>query len=120
MRDVWDDLDLEPLSKIASFRKFQFPAILQDALEELESLRANEKLQVVVSLNQALDRILRIALQLRIQPQIEQAISCLASALKIANVLPSGNCELCTAFISQISGIFEMILKDGRQSKVWP
>jgi hypothetical protein len=117
LNDIWNDTNFDTPSKIAHFRKHNFPAILQDSLEEAESLPKDHILHVISAMDDSLESILQFDLQLRIQPLVEQAVACFAIALKLVDGLPQIDGELRRRFIFKISQILEIVLEDDKQSK---
>jgi hypothetical protein len=118
LRDLWDDKRLDSTSRITCFRKHNFTAILQVALDEIGRFPLEERAESISEIDQALERILRSDSDIKIRPQPEQAASLFGSALTILNELSTTDRELVgSAFADKSARIFRTILYDDRATK---
>ena len=91
--------------------------ILQDALETLVDRPIEERVEIMMAMDEALGGVLDRHSAAKIRPQPEQATMLFGGCLFLVNELPTIYGDLGSNFISKFSQIFRTVLYEDRQTK---
>jgi hypothetical protein len=118
LRDVWDDANLDSVSRTSCFRKHNFNVILQDALNDLGNRSLEEQEGIVRAIDRALEGILQSSSEVKIRPSLDQATQLFGSSLAVVNNLHVDQ-RVAVGFnlIIKMAQIFRTILYDDRNTK---
>jgi hypothetical protein len=123
---VWRQAELDSLSRTSLFRKHNFTAILQDALEDMSSRPPVEVEGILKNVNIALDLVLDENSAVKIRPHIDQATQLLGICLTAVNEFMSkrtlandftSSLELDDKLTTNIARIYRSILYGDRPTK---
>jgi hypothetical protein len=117
LSDLWKDESLDSVSRTTCSRKHNFVGILQNALDTLVDKPIEERVEIMMAMDEALEGILDRHSAVKIRPQPEQATMLFGGCLFLVNELPTIYGDLGSNFISKFSQIFRTILHEDRQTK---
>jgi hypothetical protein len=117
---VWQDEGLDSISRKLCARKYSLVPILLETLAAASEAEAgDEQRDFLVSLNDAVEPLLKRTSEIKIRPQYGQGTTLLGAALSIANSLPPHD-PLRDSFVMTFATIFlrSLLLEDRATKKL--